>query len=212
VAQKVYREGFNELWLGFKLASDAELMYSMIGFEWTTAAPTSPSGWTASINDMVLIAAGFLKDCLPSDWAIQGGFGLVGRWSGSGAVLPPAQYLSTNAPVVGTRGPGGSAVQNTAVLVHKTVPYGRTGRMFLPGVSEAAVSPNGALDGSELTLWQTAVHAAGLGLVTYMDDPTSNFLAMQSQFAAGDVYTTTKPVNDLVVDGVVATQRRRLRR
>lgn len=208
---KVYRDNYMEVWIGMKLSTDAELMYSAFGITFNVAAPSDPVEQQSTTNNLLSICAEELKDCLPADWSIQEGFCLFGRWDGTGDPVAPTKTLTTNAPVAGTRGPGGSAVQNTAVLVHKTVPYGRGGRMFLPGVSEAEVSPNGTISPTELNLWQVNLNSMKNLIDIEIDFPT-NFCSMQTQFLPGDTYTISKPVNAFVVDGVVATQRRRLRR
>jgi hypothetical protein len=211
VTTKVYRESYMEVWIGMKLATDAELMYSAFGITFSSGVPSDPTIQQTVTDNLLAICANELKACLPADWSIQEGFCLFGRWDGTGTPISPTKVPTTNAPEAGTRGPGGSAVQNTAVLVHKTVPYGRTGRMFLPGVSEAEVSPNGTLSPTELNLWQVKLNSMKNLIDIEISYPT-NFCSMQTQFVPGDEFTITKPVNAFVVDGVVATQRRRLRR
>ena len=125
MTQKVYREGYVEFWLGMKLSSDAELMRSYM------AVTLNIDGYTDTLARQTLCTGALdtisaaLKDAYPSDWAFQEGFMLWGTWSGVGDPVPPLKFLDTSSPVVGTRGPGGSAPQNTAVLVHKVAPYGR---------------------------------------------------------------------------------------
>jgi hypothetical protein len=209
-AQKVYTVGYVEFWIGMKLASDAELMYTYTGAQIDTSAYPTTGDQQAFCTGAIDSFNAEFKAAFTADWSLQGGFMLWGQWSG-GAVVPPRKYLDGSAPVVGLRGSGGSAPQNTAVLVHKTVTYGRGGRMYIPGVSEAAVSPNGALDGTELTIWQDALDAAHDNLSGFIG-ANFTYWAIQSAFTPTSTYTDVKEVTNHVVDGVVATQRRRLRR
>ena len=207
-ARKVYVSGYIEAWIGMKLSTDAELMYSAIGMAGDPANwpnDESRQSWT---QDIIRICQDSLAPCFGADWTLQGGFCLFGVYTGGDPVLPPAKFDAVLGPIVGIRGPGGSAPQNTAVLVHKTVPSGRTGRMYLPGVNEGNVAPNGAIDGTELAIWQGALTNLKDGL---LDFPEITQLAMLAS-VAGDAHTAIKGVTSLVVDGVVATQRRRLRR
>jgi hypothetical protein len=208
---KVYREGYVEFWLGLKLASDAELMRSFMAvYLDQDAFPGTSDRQTLCTGGLDTISAA-LKAAYPADWSLQEGFMLWGTWTGTGVVTPPLKFLDTSAPVVGLRGSGGSAPQNTAVLVHKVAPYGRSGRMYLPGVTEGNVSPNGALNGTELGIWQDAIDAAADDLAAYIGTPFFEH-CMTGQPAGGGDYTITKPISTYAVDGVVATQRRRLRR
>lgn len=132
-------------------------------------------------------------------------------------------YLQSSAPpadpvigvAVGTvAGTDARAVvpQNTAYLVHKrSAVAGRAGRgrLYLPGVAEAAVNAVGQVDPGQvsgyqalLTTWLAAIASAlaSDGMVVLHDS--------DGAYSAASPY----PVTSLVMDNRVATQRQRLRR
>jgi hypothetical protein len=106
---------------------------------------------------------------------------------------------------------GGSSANgmppNVALLIRKKTAQGghsNSGRMYLPGVQEAAADEAGLVLGS----FQT-------GLQGTMDDGLEEFstggFPMQLLHSESAPSTTPDEIIDLVVDGHVATQRRRLR-
>lgn len=110
-------------------------------------------------------------------------------------------------PGSGTSGAGTtSAPANFSVLVKKSTALGGrkgSGRMFIPGINEATVGPQGLLDGATVTNWQTAATnfyngliTADLPMVLLHSDPVDSPLLVQS----------------LSVQSIGATQRRRMRR
>jgi hypothetical protein len=93
-----------------------------------------------------------------------------------------------------------------AILVRKNTALGgrsNKGRMFLPGLGEAAVEASGQIITSSLTNWQTAVDIflAGLG---------TELVPMVLLHNATEQAPT--PVTSLSVQSLVASQRRRIRR
>lgn len=102
--------------------------------------------------------------------------------------------------------------QNTAILVRKLSALGGRkgrGRAFLPWVSETSVSDAGVLTPTYVTAWQAN-----------MDDFITNRLDSAGTGLSVDLglvilhndATVPTPVTNLIVDPMVATQRRRLRR
>lgn len=105
--------------------------------------------------------------------------------------------------IAGT-GNAATAPPNVALLVRKkTLLGGRTGRgrFYLPGVPEESIQVSGVLDSSTVAAFQSRVDAFLTALDTYG-------APMQLLHSASSDAT---PVISLVVDGRVATQRRRLR-
>lgn len=115
---------------------------------------------------------------------------------------------STGASAVGTSS-GTAAPPNVAVLAHKNTGQGGRrgrGRMFLPGVSEGFIDPNGALTSaaitqinSDLASWYSSI----VGIAT-VDD-----VLLYHNNDLGNLSPTI--VTGFTVDSKVATQRRRLR-
>jgi len=94
---------------------------------------------------------------------------------------------------------------NTSALVGKVTGLGGRqgrGRMFWPGVSEEDVTTSGVLSSAKVLALQTACD-------TFLDSLETNLVPMV--ILHGNSLTPT-PVTKLSVSGVVATQRRRLRR
>lgn len=114
---------------------------------------------------------------------------------------PSAEFTGTDDG--GISSPG--APSNVAYLIRKNTSLGGRkgrGRMYVPGVSEATVGSDGALEPANMALIQTAVTNFGAALV--LD-------GMAPVLLHGDA-TTPTPITTLVVQPVAATQRRRLRR
>lgn len=102
--------------------------------------------------------------------------------------------------------------QNCAVLVRKLSALpGREGkgRMYVPGFAEGGVSPNGVIDSVNLTALQTRWDNFRAGVI--VTDQVDNMVVLHSSPQAGGTPLPT-PVTNLIVDNVIATQRRRLRR
>lgn len=118
----------------------------------------------------------------------------------------PIPVLSTSTAVAGTAGTD-RLPPNNALLIRKQTGVGgrrNRGRMYLPGiVAESGVDSTGTISG--LAGLQT-IASAWLGDIVAVAGITQMVL-LHSVGAS-----TPTNVNELVVDGVVATQRRRLRR
>jgi len=97
---------------------------------------------------------------------------------------------------------------NVALLVSKTTSFGGRagrGRMFIPGMTEADTLADGSVDSAYLTAAQAAFDA----LLTAMaaDDLEARLL-----HSATSPLSTPTLIDAFIVQGRVATQRRRLRR
>lgn len=94
-----------------------------------------------------------------------------------------------------------------ALVSKSTSDGGRAGRgrMYLPGIPEAAIDPSGGLDSGKRSQLQTDVDAMIADLVLLDIGPVV-------LHQAGAPLTTPSPIISLSVQGRVATQRRRNRR
>lgn len=116
----------------------------------------------------------------------------------------PAQGLSTDTP----------APQNVAYLVKKQTGFaGRRyrGRTYVPGVSEANIGVSGIL----LPGFVTGVQNAWNAVLTYWNSVGNPVLIHSTQFTEPEPPVTPPAptrITGLLVDPLVATQRRRLRR
>jgi hypothetical protein len=114
---------------------------------------------------------------------------------------PSAEFTGNDPGVLSASG----AVSNTAYLVRKNTSLGGRkgrGRMYLPGVVESTVGSDGAIDPTPLASLQLEV--TGFGNVLTLGSLPMVLLHNDA--------TAPTPVTSLVVQGRVATQRRRLRR
>ena len=103
-------------------------------------------------------------------------------------------------------GVGGEAAHaNTAYLVRKVNPFmtgRRSGRFFMPGVSDSVATPDGAIAEANLDSFQTALDA-------FYDGWVANIGDLKIFPASG---SDPNPVTSLAIDARAATQRRRFRR
>lgn len=100
------------------------------------------------------------------------------------------------------------ATPNVAYLVRKNTAAGgrpNRGRMYLPGVAEAAVDPTGLIESAKLAQLQTNVDSFGADLATGLLTP----VVLHSEDSPVALPTV---ITSLTVDGRAATQRRRMRR
>ncbi len=100
-----------------------------------------------------------------------------------------------------------SVPPNVSVLVSKKGTLGgrrNAGRMFLPGYEEAKVGADGAVSAGGINELQTALNIF-LGDLQ-VTDTIDNMVILHS-----DAAVAPTPVNSLIVQSIVATQRRRLR-
>lgn len=99
---------------------------------------------------------------------------------------------------------GQQAPPNTAMLVKKITGLGgrkNRGRFYIPGISDDAVSSNGTILPGSLVLWQAEA-------TTFLADLDTRGLPM---YLLHNSSSDPTEVSSLGVDGIAATQRRRLR-
>lgn len=124
-----------------------------------------------------------------------------------GGAAPP--YDTMEIPLttpIGFSG-GNSCPQNCAILVKKrsgTPGRRNQGRFFLPGVPEEQVSSNGVL----APTWRASMQAAA---DAFLDAIADEFVGMVIHHLEGSPSEEPTAVQNLLVDTVISTQRRRLR-
>lgn len=122
---------------------------------------------------------------------------------------PNSTGPSFNRPtaVPGTIGNDGVA-PNTAILVKKQTAFGGRagrGRMYIPGAREDEIGVTGGILSGYLTDWQVAMDAFGVELSTALLTP----VVLHGE---GSPLSTPSEITSFSVDGMAATQRRRMRR
>jgi hypothetical protein len=190
--------GSCEVWFGYRTTGDPDLMYTHLAYDLTDAPDqTSVDAGFAQFNTLFRVQVN-------SDWTLEGHFILVGsdpgtvRWDYGGAAVAGNSGLAT-------------VPQNTAWLVKKISGLGgrrNRGRMYFPGVSESVVDNKGELTSGQITALNTLVGSLKVGGSVHT---AFGFLG-QMQILHETGSQTPTEVTDLVVQKVVATQRRRLRR
>lgn len=131
--------------------------------------------------------------------------------------------------VVGGAIPGGVASAGgmqpaTAYLITKNTDLGGRrgkGRLYLPGVDESVVSPTGVVSAGQITAlqaeiseWRTNLITSNIPMVLLHGPPTAWQLVNGQPRrvpVGGNFNDVPNAVTSLVLDGTVATQRRRLR-
>jgi hypothetical protein len=185
--------------LKFRLAldNDQEEMLCTLGAQ-TTAA--SASDRIAALNSAMDSWGDNILPLQSTTYRLLGVDGVFGTASGD---LP---LSSTDPPRTGGDGDQ-AAWPNTACLIQKVSGLGgrrNRGRMFVPGIQVNQINLNGIFQPTPLTAMQTAATNFLLGI------ESGSFLDRAVIFhASGDPTPTV--IEQLRVDSVVATQRRRLR-
>lgn len=186
-------EGFsqvNMIFTGTGLPSGAQVAFGVRNeFEKTPIAIANlvKTAWVDSV-----IMAFFANTTIVTGILVKNGPNDVGPAATLGVSLPGASGSAQAAP-------------NVAVLAHKVTGIGGRhgrGRMYLPGIPEGNVSAGGALDA---TIQANLTTNLGTFLVKLEAADIPMTLLHSDAF-------TPVPVEDLIVDATVATQRRRLRR
>lgn len=193
----------------YNLTGDNEPMYNYIGYNPIVHEATDVT--TARINAAQAAWWTMIAAEMSAQWSVGPCHCLIGQDGG-----PPLQISGNTVTAAGTAS-GESVPQNCALLVKKVgTATGRknSGRMFIPGLNEAHVNSAGAVTSAAQALWQTDVNELMAG-GTVPD-------ALFGSESSGDVTVGFHAVEDpdsfqfeigaLVVQSVIATQRRRLRR
>jgi hypothetical protein len=127
-----------------------------------------------------------------------------------GGFTPPLVYLDPT-PVVFT-GTINPLPQNSALLVQKrSALIGRRhrGRLYIPGVNEVEVAPNGVVSPALLAAYNSALQSWLTAIRNITEVLDMFILHTQAPLAPAPPEPTR--VSTLVADDVIATQRRRLR-
>jgi hypothetical protein len=103
--------------------------------------------------------------------------------------------------------------QNSAFMVRKNTGFGgrrNKGRFFYPGVAEGAADNIGQLSSGVVTGWNTA-------LATYLSSCNAvagvdTLVLLHSGAPIGGTFYAATPITSMTIDGVISTQRRRLRK
>jgi len=189
--------GTAELWMQFNALGDPEPMFTAFGLD-LAGFPTP-----GQVNTDALLT--IVRDTFDSwnsvDYTVGPGHIL---W---GAAVGTIRIDGSIAAVAGTLA-GASVVQNTAHLVRKfTAEGGRRGRgrMYVPTPTETNVNAIGVLLAAYITSRQAELVAMQTALAAHADVDGLALLHDSAPF-------TPTPITSLVLQQVVATQRRRLRR
>ena len=209
---KVYVEGYCELWCGFSLTGDPEVMYSALGIvntdDWNSSMFT-----TTVVNELMQIMYNCFQEFVPSAYTLNQSFALVGVGTSATDDDPPIKVTATLPSQVGTHtGATDSLPQNNSWLVRKNVPIGKPGRMFIPGVDETKVTNTGTINGTELANRQADLDGLQAALEAYDLFDSFGSIAYMSKNRAPLVGYAPKAIQSLSLDNRIATQRRRLRR
>lgn len=209
---RVYVEGYVELWCGFSLTGDPEVMYTALGLVNTTDWDNSLFSTTV-VNNLMQIMYNCFGSFVPSAYTMNQSFALVGVGGTPTDDTPPLKVFATLPPEAGTHpGATDSLPQNNSWLVRKNVTQGKPGRMFVPGVDETKVSNTGTINTTELGLRQADLDSLQAALESESIGGATGVVAMMSKNRAPLVGYAPKAINSLSLDNRIATQRRRLRR
>ncbi len=132
------------------------------------------------------------------------------EWS---VLAPPAPQLVGDRPssTAGGNALGNLIPQNSAYLIRKNTALGgrrNRGRMYLPGVAENTTANNGVIDGTRLLELNTAM-GNWLGALK-ASAPVDDMVLLHSTSSLSPTPEPTT-VSSLIAEGVIPTQRRRLR-
>lgn len=190
--------GYGQLTALISLAGDQEIMSTGIGLRFDDADAVDQT----LVNAYSTTFSVFLKGAMANVYSYEGLNLFIGT------TLGDRSFDSSTGAGVGTAGVA-PLPQNTSALVRKSSGFaGRKnrGRMFIPGIREANVGDNGELSGAEITRLQTLVDSF---MSTMLAQASILDLVILHSF--GDA-TEPTVITAMTVDGIVATQRRRLRR
>lgn len=201
----------SEMWLvklRWRLVGDPQEMISTIGVKGSEPGDRP-------INEVAEAVAKAWSGAFAAG-TLTAGWTFVGADAQQGAAPDLVAVGSYDNPIAGTNS-AGSPSSNCSMLVHKkTLLAGRhnSGRMFVPPgyLSETGITPTGALDTGALAGLQSNMNeffAALTDTSTTEGSPPTSFLPVLYHAAAGMAPTL---ISSLVVDPLLATIRRRMRR
>lgn len=203
--------GFGQVIHSMTLAADPEPMAVTYGVAFDVGSADSPALMAAaavelhdSFGDTVIGAMGNVYTLTTTE---------IRYVPDSGTLGDDPTIAVTSLARVGAQ-PGGVLPQNCAVLIHKrTARSGRRGRgrMYVPGIPEGDVSQVGGI--TTLAGWQTALTAFYNRIVAAPDvlGPVLLHSTSPTVPLLTDPLLVPDGITAFQVDGVIATQRRRLR-
>jgi len=183
------------------LAGDKEPMAVTFGIELATGAPVNLNDVAQSLHN----AFDTEVNKIP-----HSAYALEATEVRSGTTAGSVGGIGLHVERFACRGTGAPLPQNSAILVHKRsgLPGRRArGRLYLPGMSEGAVTATGAIDPPSVGAF-TTIFTAWLGLI--VGDPLIERMVILHSPGVSAVVPPT-PVISLVCDPIIATMRRRLR-
>lgn len=158
----------------------------------------------AAVNGLFTNWANSMKPCVAPELTFTKA---IAYWKQPLGYVP---FVSNSAPIVGTSS-GTCTTPNTAVMIEKqTGRPGRAGRgrMFMPGVSETFISPNGDLSGAILTQFGISLAA----VYAFQTAGASIFDDVLLYHQDDNVDPTPTIVNSYVANARVSSQAKRFRR
>jgi hypothetical protein len=201
----VIPDGYAQVAFVLRLTGDPEPMITTIGMRLFSTEVSLNDYALAFGNDFT--AAGSVKTIIGNAYSLE----RVDVRANIGGSIE----LGTHAFNVPMTGSAGTLVpQNSAFLVHKrgSLPGRRhRGRMYLPGIPEAAVDDKGLLLAGNLATYNAAL-ASFLNLILSDTVETASPYVLHSQAVGAPAPPPPTLITSLQIDPVIATQRRRLRR
>lgn len=199
--------GFAEISIEYRHDNDPDPWYNVFGVDTDLSTDTAQevvdhiagvwyNAWDQALNSAIQMT------------------NVIGRFGQDAA--DPLVVETLVAPVRGTNA-SASLPQNCALLIRKQTGLGGRagrGRLFLPGVlQEAEVGDTGVLNTDFKTAMQTNANAVltGLAAADPVSGATSPMVLLHGPNGTTGVTPAPTLVDALVVDSVIATQRRRLR-
>ena len=165
---------------------------------WSAGTNTAVNvlGFSAFNGDTAFLAAGNIGEAVADTF--------IGRICSNWTL--DSVTISGDQPVTVSNGDSGGLNEtctsaNVSYLVNKTPIAGRRGRMYLPGVPEGAIGVSGDVTSG-------SIDAMNVQLTQFLADLTTLNYPLVMRFNQ----LSEAPIQDLDLDGRVATQRRRLRR
>lgn len=215
MASKVYSENYAEAWIRWNLSGDPEPMYSNLGFLFPEAE--RPVANLANANVILNALHAVFEGLVTNVYELGPSFVLFGVATSSTDETPPIKITGTGTATGTASGSDGTLPQNTAMLVHKNA-VGRGGRMYIPGVVETVVDKTGIIGSVALAAYQLTLAELQPGGDVYTTWQTDFSLsgppipALMHKVPTPGTGYIPREVTSLIIDPVVATQRRRLRR
>lgn len=201
----VIPQDFAQVIYSLRFDTDPQLQAVTFGVGIDTGTP--PTDATALA---VTMSALFNTHLMPPMWSGITHVNTEVKWQNAATPAPPVIGATPSATAGGN---SASTVlpQNSAFLVHKRTPYaghrGR-GRIYIPGVPEAAVDNVGNVGSATLSAWNTPL-ASFVAAVT-AESTLTGLVVLHST----SIHSTTPApyyITSLSMDPLLATQRRRLR-